>query len=185
MNAKSLIVGALLIAPAIGLAAGQAISTEPLDEATDVMDTLPERPTISITTSATPAGRRLPDHYAMETPEGRVEVHELALRGRYADRRQQVESWRPEVEENLTVVEGGQESYALDPGEIAPSHSRSDKRFQAPAPEAPHETEQAETHTDDAYLARTTKDDPANTVPEPRIANMRVIDVESEFAFKR
>ena len=100
MNAKPLIVGALLLAPVIGAVAGQGMSTEPIMSATDLSATLPQTPAIAMGDAATRTTPRLPDHYAMETPEGRVDVDELAMRGRYANRYEPYQHWQPEVDEN-------------------------------------------------------------------------------------
>ena len=49
-------------------------------------DTLPEAPIISASNNALHDTTRPPDHYPLKTPEGTIEVAELALHGRLHDR---------------------------------------------------------------------------------------------------
>ena len=112
MKAKPLIVGAFLIAPIVGAVAGQKMSTDPITSISDVSTVLPTASPIAAGDATPLTVERLPDHYAMETPEGRVEVYELAMRGRYADR------YRPPVyddaQDSLAVLESDWDDAALE-----------------------------------------------------------------------
>lgn len=190
MNAKPLIVGALLLAPVIGAVAGQGMSTEPIMSATDLSATLPQTPAIAMGDAATRTTPRLPDHYAMETPEGRVDVDELAMRGRYANLYEPYQHWQPEVDENLTMLDARWDDEALD--------ARAERAL------SPQATRHAQATTQSGQrprgVARLTAMDNARTgemaqaeampqnvkapTAEPQIANMRVINVREALANK-
>ncbi|KLE34746.1 hypothetical protein [Aurantiacibacter luteus] len=86
MNISPWILAAAVAVPLAGAVAGHAMSTDPIGVRSDVTASLPQTSAIQAGAAGNPTRDRLPDHYAMETPEGRVEVAELALRGRYRDR---------------------------------------------------------------------------------------------------
>ncbi len=77
------ILGACALVPVAGAVAGMSVNTTPL--AAETASTIPEGSPIMVADAAPVTRERLPDHYAMETPDGRVEVHELAMRGRDHD----------------------------------------------------------------------------------------------------
>ena len=87
MKISPWILGAAIAVPFAGAIAGSHIGTEPIGTMEDVSAFLPEqRIGPDAIGQRIAQSERTPDHYAMETPEGRVEVYELAMRGRYADR---------------------------------------------------------------------------------------------------
>lgn len=188
MKAKPLIVGAFLLAPIMGAVAGQGMSTEPITSATELSAALPKTNAIATQNAATRTSARLPDHYAMETPEGRVEVHELALRGRYANRYDPYETWQPEVEENLTMLEARWDGGTLDaraeralrphiPGD-APSAAQSRQSLREPPVHAAVDSARAGEMSHTGAMPQNRN---ASTA-EPQIANMRVINVQEALA---
>ncbi len=90
MKVSPWIFGAALIVPVIGAMAGSSISTEPLDTPQDISMLLPDN---QINTyAATSPERPLSNHYDLETPEGVVEVADLAFRGRNHEEYRRVEA---------------------------------------------------------------------------------------------
>lgn len=88
MKISPWILGAAALVPVAGALAGAAVNTDPVGPGGDVSAALPQQ-TVFAQDAAPRTRDRLPDHYAMETPEGRVEVAELAMRGRYGQARHQ------------------------------------------------------------------------------------------------
>lgn len=85
------LLGAAILAPVTGAIAGSQMSTEPIGVYADVTASLPDQPIAYNRAGPTLQQERLPDHYPLETPEGRIEVAELAWHGRYRDRVRLVE----------------------------------------------------------------------------------------------
>lgn len=110
MKAKALILGALLLAPVTGGLASQLVSTKPLTSTTDLSTVLPQHAPLAVADATPRTQARLPDHYAMETPEGRVEVHELAMRGRNHDRFVAMQEAEEAYERELAVMEARRSS---------------------------------------------------------------------------
>lgn len=163
MKAKPLIAGALVLAPITGGLAGQMISTDPIAPATDISAILPERSTVAVANATPRTTPRLPDHYAMETPEGTVEVHELALHGRYRDRYDPYQHWQAETEHELALLEAEWGDTATQTQQVAPT------------PAAKPKQEPAQIATVDVDLG----------VPEPQASTFRVINVADELALQR
>lgn len=89
MKVSPWILGAAALVPVAGAVAGTQMSVEPIGIGADVTATLPDRVEIAEAGPGRLTRERLPDHYAMDTPEGRVEAADLAWRGRYRDRLEQ------------------------------------------------------------------------------------------------
>ena len=83
--------GACALASIAGAVGGTTINTTPMQVAGIGSSMIPER-AIPFDRSSGIQQEALPDHYAMTTPEGRVEVSDLATRGLYAQQRY---GWRP------------------------------------------------------------------------------------------
>jgi|GEM_PF-3124972 len=187
MKAKPLIVGALLLAPVVGAVAGQKMNTDPISSVTDLSATLPKSPVIAGNDAAPRTTPRLPDHYAMETPEGRVEVHELAMRGRYADRYEPYQTWRPDVEENLAMLESRYDGAALD---ARAARALEPQRASAKSNPAYAEREVANyagmenARTGEIQHADAPMAQPQIVGSETQIANVRIIDVKNELALQ-
>lgn len=81
------ILGAAALVPIAGAAIGANINTTPVGSVDDVTQTVPQQQLNVARIEPYTSQPRLPDHYAMKTPEGRIEIAELAMRGRYAARR--------------------------------------------------------------------------------------------------
>ena len=79
-----LTVATLVIAIA-GVTSGALIGQTPMLEPTSIGQATPQRSSPVIASSTRP-DVRLPNHYAIETPEGRFEVEELSTRGLYRNR---------------------------------------------------------------------------------------------------
>ncbi|GGD45013.1 hypothetical protein GRI62_10275 [Erythrobacter arachoides] len=86
MNISPWILGVAALVPIAGAFAGQAMSTDPVGIHADAISSMPAHSGITAGSGAELEQQRLPDHYAMDTPHGRVEVADLAWRGRYRDR---------------------------------------------------------------------------------------------------
>ena len=86
MKVSPWILGAAALVPAAGAYAGSNIGTDPIGLHADVTESIPAQASAYEAAAQKLDQDRLPDHYAMETPEGRVEIADLALRGRYRDR---------------------------------------------------------------------------------------------------
>ena len=87
MKATPLFLGACVIASIAGAVGGATTNTTPILNGGIGSDLLPER---SIAFDPSDSGLpnvATPDHYAMVTPAGRIEVAELSTRGLYAQRR--------------------------------------------------------------------------------------------------
>lgn len=199
MKISPWLLGALAVAPIVGAFAGQQISAEPLSTATDVTAALPDRPHIASGDVTPRTQPRLPDHYAMETPEGVVEVHELSMRGRFRDRYDALDRYQARTEEDLTYLEARWEQPDLD---------QRAQRAAAPDPyrkqadttgyvdrEIPHyaASEQAQTGEAAAPLARNdlAAVQPVRTdhieiaAPQPRSGQPKVVDVRRELALRQ
>ncbi|WP_156172153.1 hypothetical protein [Aurantiacibacter gangjinensis] len=110
---------ALCMASAMGGAAiGAAMEPDALREIADVRETLPAARAATATGSLAAQIEGLPDHYAMETPAGRVEVEELAMYGRDHRRWQAHQRYRAHREANpdveFTAISAEDELQAAD-----------------------------------------------------------------------
>ena len=75
------IIGAFLLVAVAGAVSGAAIGDAPILKR-ETQDSLPDAQPVSALDQAAHSTKRPPDQYALETPEGTVEVAELSLRGR-------------------------------------------------------------------------------------------------------
>lgn len=80
-----LIVGAITAATA-GAITGIAFDTTPIQNHASARGGLPDHSDSVMSRDLASQSATLPDHYALITPEGRIEVEELGTRGRYRDR---------------------------------------------------------------------------------------------------
>ena len=85
MQATPLFLGACALVSIAGMVSGTSINTNPIQRGGIGMNEI-TRPVIDIDAPLRDQPS-LPDHYAMKTPEGNVEVGELTTRGLYAQRR--------------------------------------------------------------------------------------------------
>lgn len=85
MKRTPAILGAISLALISGAVAGKSIVTEPISTNAGLDAVLPQQH-IHPQSAELATVERLPDHYPMTTPEGVIEVSELALRGRYSQR---------------------------------------------------------------------------------------------------
>lgn len=187
MKVKPLIVGAFLIAPIVGAVAGQKMSTDPIASISDVSTTLPTGSPIAADDAAPQTVQRLPDHYAIETPEGRVEVHELAMRGRYADR------YHPPIyddsQESLAMLENDWNGDSLD---ARAARALSPQQQEEPRPESEYRTPEVAHYsamesagTGEGASAPSPELESDIQIVEPQLATARVIDVQAALAAQR
>lgn len=122
MQAMPMFVGACVLASIGGIVSGANINTQPLQRAGIGMDEI-NRPALAFDPSDDGLSDQvaLPDHYALNTPNGRVEVAELSTRGLYAQRRfgwREAEWTPPEdtlVDDPEPVVEDWSQTRAEEP----------------------------------------------------------------------
>ena len=107
MKPLPMLLGAVALALTTGAVAGNALSTEPLGANQDVSHILPQRATVAYPGELKRV-EPLPDHYPLETPDGVIEVAELAWHGRYRDRYRQYTS---------ATLPGDEDLYRYDPPE--------------------------------------------------------------------
>lgn len=160
MQATPLFIGACVLASIGGIVSGATINTRPLQHAGIGMDDI-NRPALAFDPSDDGLGEQvaLPDHYAMNTPHGRVEVGELSTRGLYAQRRF---GWRDAV-----WTPPPEDAFVDDPLPVVPDWSEARAESPPPAPVAVPEGTP-----------------PAADTPPPQFGQARVIDVESALAAK-
>lgn len=87
MKATPLFLGACALASVAGAVAGATMNTTPIQNAAIGMDMLPERDIAFNSADSGLPEVAPPDHYAMITPQGRIEAAELSTRGLYSQRR--------------------------------------------------------------------------------------------------
>jgi len=156
MQATPLFIGACVLASIGGIVSGATINTRPLQRAGVGMAEI-SRPALAFDPSDNGLSEQvaLPDHYALNTPQGRVEVPELATRGLYAQRRfgWRDAAWTPPPDQVFT-----EESQPIVPDW---SETRTEEAASQPAPDASA---------------------PPVLEPEAQPGQARVIDVESALA---
>ncbi len=187
MKLSPWILGAVVAVPVAGAVIGSQVSTDPVGVRSDVIDTLPIGNSVVHAATAAKPQPRQPDHYAMETPEGIVEVHELALRGRYQNRYrdlQREESYQAEYgyEDDIAALEARWDGYALDARAERALSSANAAEVQ---PTARHYAamEQARTGENvDSGVTQVADGVIEIASPHPQIGNARMINVASEVA---
>lgn len=172
------ILGAAVLVPVTGALIGKNMSTEPIGIHADVTANLPDRPYARAASPVRNTHERLPDHYAVETPEGRIEVSELAWHGRYRDSMRRYTGYEHyDVDAELARMEAR--------WDVDASTSRAAAALDAQQPrvtryaQAPHyaEMERARTGEVAAGSAPTLA---VATQPAPLPGNMRVVSLNSE-----
>ncbi|MFB0614183.1 hypothetical protein [Aurantiacibacter poecillastricola] len=188
MKIPSWFLGALALTPLAGALVGQQISAEPVRKTTDLAAALPNRPAIALDNASPTTRDRLPDHYALETPEGTIEVHELARRGRNAGYYEQYSTYVPDYEEDLGLLEGRWSDDELDrraERSLEPQPAAETSTTATGEIEATHESPRI-AHFDAMQTARTGEAATAQVTPvdvtTPQVTQARVIDVRSELA---
>ena len=192
MKLSPWIVGAAALVPVAGAVIGSHMSTDLVGQRADVTQTLPLRTSVAHARATPRMQARLPNNYAMETPEGVIEVHELAMRGRYQGRYRASKSYGHSYESEMDFLESQWDSVALDARaqralkiETAPLAQTPHHSIGAPQPETVHYTalEQARTGEDIQATTLQIADGVIEIQPaEPAIGNARVIDVAGELA---
>ncbi len=192
MKVSPWFLGAAAVVPIAGAVIGSHMSTDPVGQRADVTETLPVGSTAVYANANPRTSERLPDHYAMETPEGVVEVKELAMRGRYRDRYRTPDSYDHSYEEEIDTLEARWDSDRLDARAqraLAPSPApvarTSHNAVPTAQPEAAHYAAMEQARTGEDFRTETTQvaDGVIEIQPaEPAIGNARVIDVAGELS---
>lgn len=86
MEAKAILAGAVTLAILGGTMMGSAIDTTPIQRGDDPLGSLPRHDFALRDFDRSSALRAPQDQYALETPEGRVEIADLSARGLYRNR---------------------------------------------------------------------------------------------------
>lgn len=135
MQATPMFLGACALVSVAGVVSGTAIDTNPIQRGGIGMNEI-VRPSIDLSAelSDQPA---LPDHYALSTPEGKVEVAELSTRGLYAQRRfgWREAIWTPPPEPDWPPEEPLPETVEFPTDEAVRSALRAEVEQVAEAPE--------------------------------------------------
>lgn len=121
MKASPLFLGACAFASVAGAIGGATTNTTPIQNAGIGMDMLPERMIAFDSSDGENPAIAPPDHYPLVTPQGRVEVAELSIRGLYA---QQRFGWRPanyDTEPEPAFVDEPSYDRFAEAGEAPPS----------------------------------------------------------------
>jgi hypothetical protein len=156
MQATPLFIGACVLASIGGIVSGATINTQPVQRAGIGMDEI-ARPALVFDPGDNGLSDQvaLPDPYALNTPQGRVDVAELSTRGLYAQRRY---GWRDAV-----WTPPPQDAFIEDPEPIVEDWSQTRVEEPAREPVAPPQAAP-----------------PADS--QPQIGQARVIDVASALA---
>ncbi|MWV29165.1 hypothetical protein [Aurantiacibacter rhizosphaerae] len=167
------------------------MSTDPIGVNGGLSTILPHSPVIARTNTSAQTQPRLPDHYAMETPEGVVEVHELALRGRLKDRYGADVNYDYSYEDDIASMEAKWDETKLDARAERALAQESPASASAPTQQAaalttvPHysATQQARTGENVANGAVEIADGVIEIEsPKATIGNAKMINVAGELA---
>jgi len=128
MQATPLFIGACVLASIGGIVSGATINTQPLQRGGIGLEEI-NRPALAFDPSDSGLSDQvaLPDHYALNTPNGRVEVAELSTRGLYAQRRF---GWRDAV-----WTPPSNEAFVDDPQPVVEDWSQTRAEEPEPAPQ--------------------------------------------------
>ncbi len=182
------LIAVALAVPVAGAYAGSKMSADPVGPRHDLAQNLPNRQAIAVADASTRTQPRLPDHYAMETPEGTVEVHELAIRGRYSDRVSQYDHYQQPVDEDIAAMEADWDEqrlderaqHALEPAPESRQQSARDALAEQQAPQIAHYAGMEAARTGE--IARANVQQAATPAAQPSVGNVRVVNVEQELA---
>ncbi len=138
MKLMTLFAGALMVGPAMGAIASQAVNTHPVDRSDNVFAAIPQHEIANYDSQQSNSGAR--DHYPLITPHGRVEVEELwdhgLMRNRRFARYDTYEAQplpQPELYAEVPVQEARVQNANYEPVPAAAAETRSTAR---PAPPA-------------------------------------------------
>ena len=186
------IMGAVAVVAIAGAVSGATIGDSPVLKKGHT-DTLPTAPIVRASDGAMNGGVRPPDHYPLKTPQGTVEVAELALHGRLRDRGGDM-WWEGRDDERAHMsasydfydtasperIEHERRLLAFQGADPAPSQARAE-----PAPQHPRRASmtRAEAPMALAEPAQVAAAEPAvQPAAEASIGNARTIDVTAALA---
>ncbi|MXO49329.1 hypothetical protein GRI69_13805 [Erythrobacter vulgaris] len=155
-------------------------------------DTLPEAPIINASNDALRHTTRPPDHYPLKTPEGTIEVAELALHGRLHDRGGNM--WWDDRSDQSVDMNAGYDFYeTASPERIAreeallaytggraDGHSRPVEEIHDPVLQRVTRAEAPMVLAEPAELEVAESSD--RTAAEPRIGNSKTVNVAAALA---
>lgn len=137
MQATPLFLGACALASIAGVLSGASIDTRPIQRAGIGMSEI-ARPAIDFASdSALSEQVALPDHYALDTPEGRIDVAELSSRGIYAQRRFGWREARWTAPPEQAFTNPPRSEWAERGTELQPAEAHSQNAPLPPQPEPP------------------------------------------------
>lgn len=110
------ILGAVAIVAIAGAVSGATIGESPVVER-GLTESTPEAPIVRASNTALRDAKRLPDHYPLHTPNGTIEVAELALHGRLRDRGGEL--WLARRSDDYAYVNRGASGYGVSSYEAA------------------------------------------------------------------
>ncbi|MGB3165321.1 MAG: hypothetical protein WBA68_00915 [Alteraurantiacibacter sp.] len=131
MKILPLLLGAAILAPVGGAVMGKNLGTDPLGQVIDVTASLPQTTQFDARNATLRSAERLPNHYALETPDGIVPVGELAMRGQHRERWEQMKAAEVSFAAEQNAFDA--QMAAFDAGIETPSLSRVDTRAVAVA----------------------------------------------------
>ena len=194
MKFTPLIMGAVALTAIAGAASGAAIGQSPMLKELASETALPQTAAAAQATASREAPRQLPNHYPLETPQGTVEVAELALHGRMRDRGGDL--WWERRKSEPTAFDAEYDFYATASeeriarerrlaafaGEAAPRSAPRDVR-QVEAPPPPPQPDRVSRAEAPLALSEPVQMRPAASPATDRvIGNAKVIDVQAELA---
>ena len=133
MQVAPLLLGGAIFAAVAGAVTGTAMQTTPIRNHSSVADIVPRHIASKPSYDLARKSANLPDQYAMITPEGRIEVEELAMRGRYAGQRDELFSHIDPLPDDIYLEE---REYGDEPG-FRPAAISAPQREPVAAPVAP------------------------------------------------
>lgn len=170
MKAKALFAGALAVAALGGATTGATLNTQPLEAEVDPLASIPDHEIDYPSQAEIDAMKAPHNHYALETPQGRVEVTELAYHGRLRDEHEAHLAWEAAREREAEYL-AAQYEQAQDAAPVP-------RRIAQAAPQAPTLTQPEPTTPMPQPI------DAATAPVEPLWENgdAKVIDVQAELA---
>ncbi|MBX7459791.1 hypothetical protein K3180_02170 [Qipengyuania sp. YG19] len=187
------ILGAVVIVAIAGAVSGAMIGDSTVLKE-GYSDTLPETPIIGASNDGLRNMASLPDHYPLKTPEGTIEVAELALHGRLHDRGGSI--WREDRSNESAKLSAGYDFYkTASPERIAREGAllaytggraeRLDSSIEETGPPARQRITRAEAPMALAEPVKIEIAGHSQAAPaEPKIGNSKTVDVAAALAHR-
>lgn len=187
------ILGAVAVVAIAGAVSGATIGESPVLKRGHT-DTMPQAQIVTAGNAALNSSKRPPDHYPLETPQGTIEVGELALHGRLRDRGGDM--WWERRGEDRAELSAGYDFY----GTASPERIAHEERLLAFTGDRAEYQDRNQRHAPPPSQARRTRaeapmalaepvevavvdDAPVEEVQaEPSIGNSKTVDVTAALA---